>query len=67
LAQVIQQRYNRGRALLVTTGLGLDELERVWGMEVVSRLYGSCRIVGLEGVPDYRRLQRSVGTSMVAG
>ena len=67
LAQVIQQRYNRGRALLVTTGLGLDELERVWGVEVVSRLYGSCRIVGLEGVPDYRRLQRSVGTSMVAG
>ncbi len=67
LAQVIQQRYNRGRALLVTTTLGMDELERVWGAEVVSRLYGSCSVVRLEGVPDYRRQRGAVGASVVPG
>lgn len=58
LSQVINRRYEANRTTIVTTNLNLDQLESMWDQRVASRLYGTCESIGLENVPDFRRLQR---------
>jgi DNA replication protein DnaC len=58
LAYIVNQRYAAELATIVTTNLGLDDLEERWDSRVVSRLYGTSQAVGLTGVEDYRREQR---------
>ncbi len=66
LAYIINQRYAAQLATIVTTNLGLDDLEERWDSRVVSRLYGTCQAVGLNGVDDYRREQRRQKTNRQA-
>ena len=66
LAYIVNRRYSRKRATIVTTNLALDELEKRWDGRVMSRLYGSCQAVGFSSVADYRRVQRQEYLEVVA-
>ena len=50
LAHVINRWYADNLATVVTTNLGLDELEERWDQRVMSRLYGACQAVAV--APD---------------
>lgn len=42
---IIDERYSKRRAMLITTNLSLEELEQKVGLRTMDRLVGSCRIV----------------------
>lgn len=57
ISSVVTHRYNEGKATLVTTRLGTEDLLERVGERTVSRLRGMCRLVQLPlGAEDYRKM-----------
>jgi predicted RecB family nuclease len=53
---IIDERYSKRRATLITTNLSLEELEQKVGPRTMDRLVGSCRFVE-KCAPSYRQEQ----------
>lgn len=59
LAHVVNGRYARRKALLVTSNFHPARLDQVWGAPMMSRLYASCEMISLYGIDDFRPIERA--------
>jgi hypothetical protein len=59
LAYLFNRRYSEQRSTLVTTGFHPSCLDEMWGETVMGRLYAVAPLLLLDGVADYRPVERA--------